>query len=219
MVSVALTAIYMFRLYFLVFHGSFRGSDHAKSHLHESPLNMTLPLVVLAVLSIVGGMLNLPGIIFHSGTHWLSHYLELNTVGLNLIHPMHLESSQAMLLMGGATVLSLGILLVSFVVYVKRSTIAKNDDQLSGWEMLSAKKLYFDEIYNFLFVKPTEWLSKQFHSIIEIGILNKSINGITLMLSHSGELIRKWQSGMVASYLLWMVLGIVGMVLYYLIKF
>jgi NADH-quinone oxidoreductase subunit L len=219
MVSVALTAIYMFRLYFLVFHGSFRGSDHAKSHLHESPLNMTLPLVVLAVLSIVGGMLNLPGIIFHSGTHWLSHYLELNTVGLNLIHPMHLESSQAMLLMGGATVLSLGILLVSFVVYVKRSTIAKNDDQLSGWEMLSAKKLYFDEIYNFLFVKPTEWLSKQFHAIIEIGILNKSINGITLMLSHSGELIRKWQSGMVASYLLWMVLGIVGMVLYYLIKF
>jgi NADH-quinone oxidoreductase subunit L len=102
---------------------------------------------------------------------------------------------------------------------VKRSTIAKNDDQLSGWEMLSAKKLYFDEIYNFLFVKPTEWLSKQFHAIIEIGILNKSINGITLMLSHSGELIRKWQSGMVASYLLWMVLGIVGMVLYYLIKF
>ena len=124
-----------------------------------------------------------------------------------------------MLLMGGAVVLSLGILFVSFVVYVKKGTTAKNDEQLSGWELTSSKKLYFDEIYNFLFVKPTEWLSKQFHAIIEMGVLNKSINGITLALSHSGELIRKWQSGLVANYLLWMVLGIVGMVLYYLIKF
>jgi NADH-quinone oxidoreductase subunit L len=180
---------------------------------------MTIPLMVLAVLSIVGGALNLPGIVFHSGTHWLSHYLELNTVGLNLIQPMHIESSQAMLLMGGAVVLSLGILLVSFIIYVKRNSTAKSDDQITGWELASAKKLYLDEIYNVLFVKPLEWLSKQLHTIIEINVLNKSVNGITLILSHSGELIRKWQSGMVANYLLWMVLGIVGMVLYYLIKF
>jgi NADH-quinone oxidoreductase subunit L len=218
-VSVAFTAIYMFRLYFLVFHGSFRGSDKVKSHLHESPLNMTVPLMVLAVLSIAGGVLNLPGIVFHSGAHWLSNYLELNTVGLNLIQPLHLESSQAMLLMGGAVVLSLGILLVSFVIYVKRNSTAKSDDQIIGWEVVSAKKLYFDEIYDVLFVRPIEWLSKQLHAVIEMNVLNKSVNGITLILSHSGELIRKWQSGMVANYLLWMVMGIVGMVLYYLIKF
>jgi NADH-quinone oxidoreductase subunit L len=102
---------------------------------------------------------------------------------------------------------------------VKRNSTAKSDDQITGWELASAKKLYLDEIYNVLFVKPLEWLSKQLHTIIEINVLNKSVNGITLILSHSGELIRKWQSGMVANYLLWMVLGIVGMVLYYLIKF
>jgi len=63
MVSVAMTAIYMFRLYFLVFHGSFRGTSEQQHHLHESPLNMTLPLLVLAVLSVFGGILNLPGVV------------------------------------------------------------------------------------------------------------------------------------------------------------
>ena len=56
----AFTATYMFRMYYLTFHGSFRGTEEQKHHIHESPLNMTLPLVVLAVLSIVGGFFNIP---------------------------------------------------------------------------------------------------------------------------------------------------------------
>jgi NADH-quinone oxidoreductase subunit L len=219
MVSVAMTAIYMFRMYFLVFHGSFRGSDEVKSHLHESPVNMTIPLVVLAILSVVGGALNLPGVILKNGTHWMSHFLEHGTTGLDKIHTEHLTSSQAMLLMGAAVVMTLIILYVTFVVYVKRSSLAKEDNQLVGWEKLSSRKLYFDEIYHALFVKPIEWLSNALHNWIDQLILHKSIQGAVLLIGKSGDLVRKWQSGLVASYLFWMVIGIIGLVVYYLIKF
>jgi NADH-quinone oxidoreductase subunit L len=219
MVSVAMTAIYMFRMYFLVFHGSFRGSDEVKSHLHESPVNMTIPLVVLAILSVVGGALNLPGVILKNGTHWMSHFLEHGTTGLDKIHTEHLTSSQAMLLMGAAVVMTLIILYVTFVVYVKRSSLAKEDNQLVGWEKLSSRKLYFDEIYHALFVKPIEWLSNALHNWIDQLILHKSIQGAVLLIGKSGDLVRKWQTGLVASYLFWMVIGIIGLVVYYLIKF
>jgi NADH-quinone oxidoreductase subunit L len=219
MFSVALTAIYMFRMYFLVFHGEFRGSAEAKHHLHESPLNMTLPLIVLAILSVFGGLLNLPGLFFHKGTHWLSHFLEHNTRGLELIPAVHLETSQAMLLMGSAVVMTICILIASFVVYVKRGSLAKEDSELKGWELASNKKLYFDEVYNYLFVSPIEWLGKMSHQVIEISILNKSISGFTIVIGKTGDLVRKLQTGSVSNYLLWMVLGIVGLVVYYLIKF
>ncbi len=218
MVSVAMTAIYMFRLYFLTFHGEFRGSDEAKHHLHESPLNMTLPLIILAILSVFGGLLNLPGVILTKGTHWMSHFLEHNTRGLELIKGEHLSNSQAMMLMGAAVVMTLVILIISYIVYVKRGTIAKADDQQSGWEIASSKKLFLDEIYNALFVVPTEWISVKLYQFVELLALNKSIVGLTMLIDKSGHLVRKWQVGVVSSYLLWMVVGIIGLVVYYLIK-
>jgi NADH-quinone oxidoreductase subunit L len=67
----AMTATYMFRLYYLTFHGEFRGTEDQKHHLHESPSNMTLPLIVLAILSVLGGFINLPHFIGHG------HYAKL----------------------------------------------------------------------------------------------------------------------------------------------
>src|SRR5690606_14038631 len=71
----ALTAAYMFRMYYLTFHGSFRGSEAQAKHIHESPLNMTVPLAILAVLSVVGGLINLPHIIAHGDYSRLQHWL------------------------------------------------------------------------------------------------------------------------------------------------
>jgi NADH-quinone oxidoreductase subunit L len=219
MISVAMTAIYMFRLYFLVFHGTFRGTEEVRSHIHEGPLNMKLPLLVLAVLSVVGGLLNLPGIFLKSGTHWLSHFLAHNTQGLEKIKSEHLSSGSAMLLMGGAVMLTLSILIISFVIYVKKSSIAREDDQLSGWEKLSMKKLYFDEIYDRLFVRPIAWLSDVLLPFIDQVILGKSVTGFAQLIGKSGDLVRKWQTGFVASYLMWMIVGIIGLIAYYFFKF
>lgn len=218
MISVAMTAIYMFRMYFLVFFGSFRGTQEQASHLHESPFSMTLPLIVLAVLSVVGGLLNLPGIFLKNGTHWLSHYLEHNTRGLELIHTEHLSSNEALMLMAVAVAMTLVILVVSYSIYVKKGVLAKEDTQLGGWEKLSANKLYWDEAYDALFVRPVSWLSKKVYAWIELPVIYGSVVGLAKGIGRTGELVRKWQSGVVSSYLLWMVAGVVGLVVYYLVK-
>src|ERR1700733_8087306 len=64
----------MFRLYFLTFSGAFRGTEEQKSHLHESPLAMTIPLIILAILSIAGGWIGIPGALMKGGD-WLTGFL------------------------------------------------------------------------------------------------------------------------------------------------
>ena len=214
--SALLTAIYMFRMYFVVFHGEFRGSEHAKSHLHESPLNMTLPLLVLAVLSVIGGFLNIPSLL--GGHHWFSHLLEHNVGGLNKIAEVEISNGQTLMLMVSASVLTLIALFVSYSVYVKKKSVPVEDSQLTGWAKLSANKLYIDEIYNALFVKPIEWISEKGHQVIELLLLNGVISFATKTIDRSGEIVKKWQNGKTDWYILWMVFGIIGLVIYYLVK-
>jgi len=214
--SALLTAIYMFRLYFVVFHGSFRGSDEAKSHLHESPLNMTLPLIVLAVLSVIGGLLNIPSLL--GGHHWFTHLLNENVAGLSRVAELHITDGETLMLMISASVLTLIALFFSYNVYVKKNNVPVNDHEIKGWTKLSANKLYFDEVYNSLFVKPIEWKSTKLYSLVEVVVLNGIISSLTKLLSGLSELVKKWQSGKTDSYILWMVFGIVGLVIYYLVK-
>lgn len=214
--SALLTAIYMFRLYFVVFHGEFRGSDEAKSHLHESPLNMTLPLIVLAVLSVIGGLLNIPSLM--GGHHWFSHLLNENVAGLSLIKEVHLSNGETLMLMISASLFTLIALFFSYSVYVKKNNVPLADNEITGWTKLSANKLYFDEVYNALFVKPIEWKSTKLHQVFELFFLNGIINFITKAIEQLGELVKKWQSGKTDWYILWMVFGIVGLVIYYLVK-
>jgi NADH-quinone oxidoreductase subunit L len=217
-ISAMVTAIYMFRLYFLVFHGTFRGTEEVKHHLHESPLNMTLPLMVLAVLSVVGGALNIPSLFGEGISHYLSHLLEHGTLGLSAIEPIHLSNGQTIMLMTVASIITLIVLAISYLTYVKKNSQALTDAQISGWGKVSANKLYFDEIYQFLFVKPTEWISEKWYKYFEISTLNRTIYFLADAFTKSGELVTKWQTGFVSSYILWMVFGIVGMIVYYLIK-
>ncbi|MFM7684136.1 MAG: NADH-quinone oxidoreductase subunit L, partial [Bacteroidota bacterium] len=218
MVAVTLTAIYMFRLYFLVFHGSFRGDHHTESHIHESGPSMTIPLMVLAVLSVFGGILNLPGIFLHKGAHWFNDYLNANTIGLDLIEAHHLDKNAALMLMIVASIIALSVMTWAYVNYAKRGNIAKSDEELGGWEKLSNAKLYFDEFYNFLFVKPTEWLSSSVHHYFDVLVLKNGIFGFAGLVEKTGNVTRKWQNGFLSSYLLWMVLGLVVIIGSYFIN-
>ena len=218
MLSVTLTALYMFRMYFVVFHGKFRGTHEQEHHLHESPANMTIPLVILAVLSIFGGMLNLPGIFLKNGTHWMSEFFAENTAGLKVIHE-HMDSGTTLALMAVAVLVCLGAIYICYSVYVKKEQLPVEDKDLKGWELASANKLYFDEIYNFLFVRPMEWLSIKGHQFIEITMLNGIVSASTKSIERTGDLVKKMQTGKTDWYILWMVFGIVGLVIYYLINF
>jgi len=218
MIAVTLTAIYMFRLYFLVFHGKFRGGNELESHIHESGISMTFPLMILAILSVFGGLLNLPGIFLHKQAHWFSHYLESTTAGLNEIEMHHLESNKAIILMVVASIIALVVMAWAYFNYVKKGKLAKEDNELKGWEKASNAKLYFDEAYNLLFVKPLELISKIIYTYFDILILRNGIFAIAGLIEKTGNITRKWQSGFLSSYLFWMLLSIVGLITYYVIK-
>ena len=218
MISSALTAIYMFRLYFVVFSGSFRGSHEVEHHIHEGPASMNIPLMILAVASVVGGLLNLPGIWLHNAAHWMTHYFEHNVSGMNVLKDHAADNNTTLMLMIVAGSMSVIILVITYLVYGKKHSVPVEDAQLSGWEKLSANKLYFDEIYNFLFVRPVEWMAEKGAYYFEGLFLHRSVVGIGQLIGKSGELVRKWQTGRTDSYILWMVFGIIGLVAYFLIN-
>ncbi len=218
MFSVLLTAIYMFRMYFLTFHGTFRGTKEVEDHIHEGPMSMKLPLLVLAILSVIGGIINLPGLFLKKGTHYLTHVLEANVLGMDKIEMTHLAHSTMLVLMSIAVLSCLVILYLSYVTYVKKGALAKEDAALTGWERLSNGKLFIDEFYSVLFVRPIEWLSEKGLMFFEIVVLNGIIGGLVKGLGVSGESVKQWQTGKINNYVLWMVVGIVGLIIYYLVK-
>ncbi|MNE08002.1 NADH-quinone oxidoreductase subunit L [compost metagenome] len=215
MFSSALTAIYMFRLYFVTFFGTFRGTHEQEHHVHEGPASMTLPLIILAILSIFGGLLNLPGVFLHNGAHWLSHHYAQNVDGLKTMGE-HADPNTTLMLMIAAGAMAVIIAIVTYIVYVKKNSLPKEDAQLKGWEKASAMKLYFDEIYDFLFVKPTLWLSEKGAHYFEGAFLHRSVVGLGKTIGKSGDLIRKIQTGRTDNYILWMVFGIIGLIVYYI---
>lgn len=218
-ISAALTAIYMFRLYFVVFHGQFRDSKDVEHHVHESPVNMTLPLMILAVLSVFGGLIDLPGLLLKGNvTHYLDNLLNKGVLGLSHVHAHHPEVGTALTLMGVAVIICLAALLFSNTVYRKKGLVPQADEQYSGWEKLSMNKLYWDEMYDALFVKPVEQLSKALYRFVDTILLSGFVQGIASFFVLSGDTVRKWQTGKVNSYVLWMVVGIIGFITYFLIK-
>ncbi len=217
-VAVTMTAIYMFRLYFLTFHGAFRGGDALRAKVHESGLSMTLPIIVLAFLSVFGGLLNLPGLFFHGAAHWFDHYLSAGTFGLSEVHNAHLDFNTSIGLMIFASIIALGVLFWALRNYAKKGALAKADDQMSAWETLSAKKLYIDEIYDLLFVQPLLKMSAFISNVFDIQILRNGVYALANGVVNTAAQTRKWQNGLLSSYLFWMVLGIILFVSYYILK-
>jgi NADH-quinone oxidoreductase subunit L len=118
-----------------------------------------------------------------------------------------------------AAISTLAVLAISYQYYVKKNSLAKADNELTGWEALSNKKLFIDELYDSLFVKPIEWLSEKGYRFFEIILLNGVVANIAKGFDAAGGVVRKWQSGQVNWYVFWMVSGIVGLIVYYLLKF
>jgi NADH-quinone oxidoreductase subunit L len=216
--AVTMTAIYMFRLYFLTFHGAFRGGDTLKSKVHESGLTMTLPLMVLAVLSVFGGILNLPGLFIKNAAHWFDHYLSHGTFGLSEVHNAHLDFNTSIGLMLFASIIAVGVMIWAYLNYAKKGALAKEDAALNGWERLSAEKLYFDEMYNAIFVKPLLALSEFVGKVVDVQLLRNGVYAIADGILNTANLTRKWQTGFLSSYLFWMVFGLIIFVAYYLLK-
>jgi NADH-quinone oxidoreductase subunit L len=214
-VLAAMTATYMFRLYYLTFHGDFRGTEEQKHHLHESPLNMTLPLIVLAALSVLGGFINLPHFIGHGHyaklMEWLKPVLTEESFKQMEVTLSGVPFGTEMILLGLTVAMFFSVWFIVKNVYVNKKKQALPEEQYTGWEKLSAKKLYVDEIYNALIVKTVEGLGRG-GKMFDKGILDRFVNFVGEGAEDSGRSMKRVQNGNVETYILIMSLA-VGIIL------
>ena len=206
--SAALTGVYMFRLLFLTFFGKFRGTEEQKHHLHESPISMTLPLVVLAILSVVGGFLNLPHFLGEGTSQKLAHWLHPIYVP-GIAHP-EVEFGTEMILLAFTIIMVIIIFFVLRNIYITKKKMALPEEEYKGLERLSAKKLFVDEFYNATVVKPVEGLGHGTRMFDKL--LNKFFDYIGFGAVDSGRTFKKFQNGNVENYVLIMSLAI-GLIL------
>lgn len=199
-----MTAFYMFRMYAMTFTGSFRGTHEQEHHLHESPLAMTLPLVVLAVLAFAGGWIGIPAV-FAEGMHRLNDFLApVFAPAMAKATPHHLSHSTEYILMAVSVGGALGMLVYAWVTYSK---FQKSDAQPTGLAKLMANKWYVDELYDAVIVGPVKALGGFFHHVLETRVIDGLVNGVGKAVQYSSRQLRLLQSGLVGSYVLLMVLG------------
>ena len=205
-----MTAFYMFRLYTLTFLGGFRGTHEQEHHLQESPAAMTIPLIVLAILSVVGGWIGIPEV-FTKEAHSLAHFLAPIFAGsTQLTEYHHLEASQEWIMMGVSTFLIVGVIVYTIVSYKKyQETITEN----SGLTKLLENKWYIDELYDTIIVNPLHYIAGFFKNIFEKNGIDGAVNGVGKLVSYSSRQLRLLQSGQIGNYVMIMVLAIVVFVL------
>ena len=200
-----LTAFYMFRLYSLTFLGNFRGTAHQQEHLHESPIAMTLPLMVLAFFAVVAGFVGIPAL-FAPNAHALEHFLAPVFAGSTaLVHAHHIEHSTEWILMGTATVLILIVIVYAVTKFKKYTTTEPN----TGIAKVLENKWYIDELYDTVIVNPLHWFAGFLKNTIEKYVIDGAVNGVGKLVGYGSRQFRLLQSGQVGSYILMMVMALV----------
>lgn len=200
-VAAMMTAFYMFRLYFLTFTGTFRGTHEQEHHLHESPIAMTGPLMVLAILSIIGGYVGLPEVM--SEHNLFNEYL--GPVVKNF-GEHHMEGSMEWILMGISTGASLTMIVFAYSA-TKKATFAES----TGIGKALENKWYVDEIYDAVIVRPIEALSGFLDRIVERMGIDGIVNGVGKTVKWGGDRLRMLQTGQVGFYIFIMVIGMVAL--------
>ena len=214
-IGAMLTAFYMFRMLFLTFWGSFRGTKEQEKHLHESPKSMTIPLVVLAILSVFGGLIGVPEVL--GGSHWLAQFLSPVLVYTKAVsgEAVPLDHATEYLLMGisvGAALLAIGI---AYVTYVSRKVLPISDaENRSFLSKLSYHKFYIDEVYEALITRPLDAISSFLYKVVDKLGIDGLVNGAGTTAKEASKTLRLIQTGNVGFYIFMMVAGIVALLIY-----
>jgi NADH-quinone oxidoreductase subunit L len=214
------TAFYMWRLYFLVFSGEER-SETAK-HAHESPRTMTVPLVILAFFATVIGFIGLPhltGVKLPSIMHGLSSWLE-PSVTENFYMPEvagevpiagHTTDATTFVLMGIALMIGVVGIALAYVLYGRGPSpkVGKLvDGPLHGAYEASKHKLWFDEVYDAIIVRPFRVVARGLFEVVDRFIIDTvAVNGSAFVVGLFGRLSRWFQNGQVQRYLAGVVVG------------
>jgi NADH-quinone oxidoreductase subunit L len=202
LLAAVLTSFYMFRLVWLTFFGKNR-YDAQHVHPHESPKNMTVPLMILAVLSLIGGWFALPSL--WGGRDYFSEFLgpvlgSGEDAGLENAHSLELTLS------GVALLAALAGLIAAWRMYAKDVKRGSSE----GLHKILYNKYYVDEIYQALIVGPLVWLSRNIlWKVVDVGIIDGTVNGIASGTTDVGGTVRRMESGNTRSYTVWVLIGAV----------
>lgn len=220
-ITAMLTAFYMFRLISLTFYGKERFDQH-HVHPHESPALMTVPLMILAFLSVIGGYIGIPKVF--SGEHgnlfesWLEPIYapamaKLATFGSH----SHLEE---ILLMAVSVAAALSAIYFALHVYTKKPNIAENvSGKFKGLYNLLLNKYFVDEIYEAGVVQPIQKGSDLFlWKIFDVKIIDGLVDGLAALVQSGSGIIRKIQNGITQSYALVMMAGIAVVLLWLILS-
>lgn len=220
-ITALMTAFYMFRLYFLTFEGKERfGHD---KHPHESPKVMTIPLIILAILSVIGGFIGIPEVF--SGEHgnqfhnWLAPIFK--DADRKLMHfGLHSHFEEILLMVISVIGAAASILLARYIYLKKPEIASRTATRFKGLYNLLWNKYYVDEIYDAVIVNPIVTVSRNvLWKIADNKIIDGTVNGVAKLVDLLSSIIRKVQTGVAQLYALVMVLGIAAALLWIILSF
>ena len=218
-VAAGFTSFYMFRLLFVTFFGGFRGSDEKLHHLHESPAVMTIPLIILAILSVVGGYVGVPHVF---GGHneivsFLSPVLGGEQPSPAAGHGGG-ESLEFILMAVSVGIALIGLVTAYFLYIVKSELPQKISSRFKGIHRVLLNKYYIDEIYDTLFVNPIKNGSIFLWESFDNRVIDGIVNGVASFFEGGSSVLRRLQTGVAQSYMLSILIGAVMILGYYLLR-
>jgi len=210
-ITAGITCFYMFRLIFMTFFGESRVEPGRLHHLHESPAIMTIPLVVLAVFSIIGGWVGLP-----DGLLWGNAFAKFLSPVVGDFRPA-VPASTAMLSAVATGLGGIGILL-AYVCYLRLPGVPQLvAARFKSLYDLLLEKYRIDELYDLLVTRPLFFISDQIlNRGIDQFVIDGTANRTGLAVENSGEAARRIETGNVQHYAFVYLLGVIGIVAYYL---
>lgn len=193
-----MTTFYMFRLYTMTFLGDLRSKD---AHPHESPAAMTIPLIILAVLSVIAGYIGIPALFMQDG-HKLQSFLS-GVVSIGEVH--HVAHSTEWKMMG-----ALLLCVVGAIYYAIKKYTNYVDGEATGIAKFFEDKWYIDELYDNAIVKPLFELGDVLKKYVEKAGIAAFVLGVGTVSDRASKNVRQLQNGNVGFYILLMVVGIVA---------
>jgi NADH-quinone oxidoreductase subunit L len=215
--TAGLTAFYMFRIVSLTFFGQFRGTKEQAHHVHEAPASMTMPLVVLGLLSLVAGWMGLPAV-FGEHANVIEPFLApiiSPIAGHDAAHEALPHATEWLLMAVSVAVAASGLYL-AYQWYAKQGgrAPARLAASFPGAYALVADKLRIDELYDVLFVRPYAWLARTLWKVVDVLIIDGILNASAFLVELVGDFLRFLQTGNVRNYALTFFLGLIALLLF-----
>ena len=205
------TAFYMYRLVYLTFHGSFRGTHDQEHHLHESPPSMVIPLWILAILSVLGGLLNIPHTIHIPQAGFLGHWLHPVIPDIPGVQGVfEIAPSAEWLVAAISTLVALAGWFFARSLYKEKGLAADErfEERSPSIALTLENKYYIDEGYGTVIVRPLERLSMFFWKFVD-ALIDGTAAVLGYIVAAFGDLLRFFQTGNVRNYALMFFIGVV----------